>query len=46
MTNSRREFLSLAGYTFLFSSLPSIARSRINQRILIFIKLLRANLNG
>ena len=43
MINSRREFLSLAGYTFLFSSFPSITRSRINKRILILVELQGAN---
>ena len=43
MTNSRREFLSLAGYTFLFSSFPSIARSKTKNRILILVELQGAN---
>ena len=43
MTNSRREFLSLAGYTFLFSSFPSIARASTKKRILILVELQGAN---
>tara|TARA_B100001057_G_scaffold258094_1_gene258241 strand:- start:223 stop:1380 length:1158 start_codon:yes stop_codon:yes gene_type:complete len=43
MKNSRREFLSLAGYTFLFSSFPSIARSKTKNRILILVELQGAN---
>ena len=43
MTNSRREFLSLAGYTFLFSSFPSIARANTKKRILILVELQGAN---
>ena len=43
MTNSRREFLSLAGYTFLFSSFPSITRASTKKRILILVELQGAN---
>ena len=43
MTNSRREFLSLAGYTFLFSSFPSITRASSKKRILILVELQGAN---
>ena len=43
MINSRREFLSLAGYTFLFSSFPSIARASTKKRILILVELQGAN---
>ena len=43
MINSRREFLSLAGYTFLFSSFPSITRGSTKKRILILVELQGAN---
>jgi uncharacterized protein (DUF1501 family) len=43
MINSRREFLSLAGYTFLFSSFPSITRASTKKRILILVELQGAN---
>ena len=43
MTNSRREFLSLAGYTFLFSSFPSITRASSKKRVLILVELQGAN---
>ena len=43
MINSRREFLSLAAHTFLFSSFPTLAKSKINQKILILVELQGAN---
>ena len=43
MIQGRREFLSLAGYTFLFSGLPSLVWSKLNQKILILVELQGAN---
>ena len=43
MINSRREFLSLAAHTFLFSSFPTLAKSKINKKILILVELQGAN---
>ena len=43
MINNRREFLSLAAYTFLFSSFPNLAKSKIDKKILILIELQGAN---
>ena len=43
MINNRREFLTLAGYTFLFSAFPTLAQSKINKRILILVELQGAN---
>ncbi len=43
MINSRREFLSLAAYTFLFSTFPTLAKSKINKKILILVELQGAN---
>ena len=43
MINNRREFLTLAGYTFLFSAFPNLAQSKINKRILILVELQGAN---
>ena len=43
MIKNRREFLSLAGYTFLFAGLPSLAWSKLNKKILILVELQGAN---
>ncbi|MDA9755223.1 DUF1501 domain-containing protein [bacterium] len=43
MINNRREFLTLAGYTILFSAFPTLAQTRINKRILILVELQGAN---
>ena len=43
MINSRREFLSLAAHTFLFSSFPTLAKSKLNKKILILVELQGAN---
>ena len=43
MIQGRREFLSLAGYTFLFSGLPSLVWSKLNRKILILVELQGAN---
>lgn len=43
MIQRRREFLSLAGYTFLFSGLPSLVWSKLNRKILILVELQGAN---
>ena len=43
MIQGRREFLSLAGYTFLFSGFPSLVWSKLNRKILILVELQGAN---
>ena len=43
MIQGRRDFLSLAGYTFLFSGLPSLVWSKLNRKILILVELQGAN---
>ena len=43
MIRGRREFLSLAGYTFLFSGFPSLVWSKLNRKILILVELQGAN---
>ena len=43
MINNRREFLTLAGYTFLFSAFPTLTQSKVNKRILILVELQGAN---
>ena len=43
MINNRREFLTLAGYTILFSAFPTLAQTKINKRILILVELQGAN---
>ncbi len=43
MIQGRREFLSLAGYTFIFSGFPSLVWSKLNRKILILVELQGAN---
>ncbi len=43
MINNRREFLTMAGYTFLFSAFPTLTQSKVNKRILILVELQGAN---
>ena len=42
MINNRREFLTLAGYTFCFL-FPTLTQTKINKRILILVELQGAN---
>ena len=43
MIQGRREYLSLASYTFLFSGLLSLVWSKLNRKILILVELKVAN---